>query len=215
MPRPRPRRRRRRARPPLSSACPPARVHPAYNPPTTETPNTCAPAATCPRSLDSAEFQRACAAFGWGLAASSIFGVLDPDVSGTVSYCELTAALSERHKAQPADAQRTIRALVASIEGGFAAQAQTATVCTKGWSIRGETASAVRDQIRALLVESGAPIVELIKKFDVECAPPPLHPRSTPSSQLRPRGRTAGPLLLPACQPRAHSSSMPRVVGIL
>ena len=122
-------------------------------------------------TLEPTEFQRMCDESGFGLAAHSIFRFLDPDGSGTISYRELTLALKA---GMPTDVET--KQLISSVIHTFAIEAHAETRATfdmfdgtsKYWVVTGESVAEVRANMKRLLNESGAQVIDILKQFDID-----------------------------------------------
>ena len=114
--------------------------------------------------IDLIEFQKACDDVGFGLAAHQIFRALDPDGSGNISYRELSSAT--HLSGLGTDTQRMFTSLIH--ETDEARQAETRRVINANFSIDGAYGvTGVCRQMQQALKDSGACVVDLIKKFDV------------------------------------------------
>ena len=122
--------------------------------------------------LTSITFGNAARDMGFGAVAHDIFKALDTDGSGTLSYAELAEALP---KAPPAESKakhmlvalawgrRELTSDGVSIPG---ASAIHQSVDTSSWVVQGKDAETVQAELRALIHQSGAHVVDVLQLFD-------------------------------------------------
>ena len=120
--------------------------------------------------LDAIEFTRVCDALGFGLVASELFRILDPDMSGTISYAELMSALKQQSVAIDRETNKKIKILILAGENEAKQEHLKVLKSTKGWSITGETYHIVRAQMNMFLKQSGANVLDLVKCFDSDAS---------------------------------------------
>ena len=113
--------------------------------------------------LDASEFAAACGELGFRSMAHQIFASLDSDRSGAVSYEEMLAALTST-KAADGATRRLLTALAmgSTKDSNFV----TSSIETKGWAIKGRDAPTVQAELRAILLNTGARVADLIALFD-------------------------------------------------
>lgn len=121
-------------------------------------------------SLDGLEFARAAADFGMGLAGHIIFRALDPDRSGTIDYREFASALERGVAAGTQNGRQSaekIRRMIIQWDQASDAEARR-ILSLDGWHVRGHTVDEVQQSMRALLLESGGHVVDLMRRLDVD-----------------------------------------------
>jgi Ca2+-binding EF-hand superfamily protein len=115
--------------------------------------------------LDAFEFEKVCDDLGFGLASHTIFRALDPDASGSVSYSELMTALHDDGAPLSAEMEKQIKSIIVSAVSETKTQTQK-VFDIKGWVVMGETAKELKEQMRKLLLESGAHVVRLRLRYE-------------------------------------------------
>ena len=113
------------------------------------------------------EFQSACDDLGFGLVAQQVFRMLDPDGSGTISLDELTSAVQ---MGMPTDAES--KKLLTSMATTFDSESKAETAATlsrsKEWVVKGSSVAELTHHMRKLISESGAAVIDVVRKFDVD-----------------------------------------------
>ena len=114
--------------------------------------------------LDAVEFTLAAEEMGFGNAAHQIFEQLDADGSGSITYAELVASLTE-----PPDDGATTSMLTAMVWAQeLSSYNDSEALDTSTWIIRGRDVDSVRSELRHLMTESGATVADLLKHFDMD-----------------------------------------------
>lgn len=143
--------------------------------------------------LDSREWAAVCSEMGFGSVSHQIFRSLDHDGSGAVTYRELVDSL---HDEVPEDleAKRLITTLVMTWDKAVdeeSKQFRKRRMDTKDWKINGKDAKSIREELRQLLVNSGAHIIDIVQErvlhINPTCRPRVSDFQSFPSSRLLPR----------------------------
>lgn len=115
--------------------------------------------------LDLREFQKVCDDTGFGLVANSIFQTLDPNRSGTISYQELVLG-AESGQLVDDRTQRMLSSLIQTYN--TAIKDEQHSVDTTNWKVTGDSIDELRTQMRKLINDTGAPVIDIVRKFDVD-----------------------------------------------
>lgn len=118
--------------------------------------------------VDMNEFQKACDDSGFGLVAHDIFRALDADGSGQISYKDLSTMCSQSAQRGNlgGDAQRMLTSLIWAWDTDT--KEETKTVLETSFDVRGTTVAEVCKNLQERIAACGAPIVDIIKMFDVD-----------------------------------------------
>ena len=125
--------------------------------------------------IDMLEFEKAASTMGFGGSAYDIFKTLDNDQSGTLSYGELLKKCTDsipKHR----QTKQMITALVLTYdqdEGDFESaeveqggkKATRKKIDTTKWVIEGRDTAAVQAELRALMVQSGHHVADLLTVY--------------------------------------------------
>ena len=120
--------------------------------------------ADCSGELDKTEFSCLCHHMGFGAVSDEIFLSLDRDGSGAISYGELVGALTERPPVNRST-KELLTTLTWSIETANA-DVVKAKLDTSGWVVEGDDAETVSAEVRSILLDTKAPISDIITVFD-------------------------------------------------
>lgn len=117
--------------------------------------------------LDILEFSKACKDVAMGSVADDIFHSLDQDKSGQISYHELSDRLAGKVPTQTpegfaAETKDMLSSLIWSLDRDEAEK----RIDTSGWVVNGDTVESARNDLQALLRNSGHPIADLVRIFD-------------------------------------------------
>ena len=115
--------------------------------------------------LDAHEFAAAASEMGFGAVAHQIFATLDKNVSGSVSYRELTEKLMQNVHMADAETKRLFTAMLWSWDTGTKEESKS-TLDTRRWHLKGDDAESVTTSLRAMLDESGGHVADLLRLFD-------------------------------------------------
>ena len=114
--------------------------------------------------LDALEFARAAEDVGFGAVANEIFEGLENKSTRTVSYRELIKALTEKVP-NDIETKKMLSALVWTYDKQ-SNEDLASGVDTSKWVINGRDVETVQAELRALMHQSDAHVIELVKLFD-------------------------------------------------
>lgn len=103
--------------------------------------------------LDAHEFGAAAAEMGFAAVAHQVFGELDKNISGSISYREFTEKLVQNVPSDP-DTKKLLTALMWSWDAGTKEETKRA-LDTRNWQLKGTDAESVTAELRELLRQNG------------------------------------------------------------